>query len=388
MKVLHLFDLYLPQTMNWAARQIQAMPSVEHWVAAPWILDNEYRQPQVRYLIHPIQQKTGWIPTQESEMAWFSTNLIRLEKVWPFYKTWLYRQLKNDPPDLLHAHFGPVGCHFLDMANRLKIPIITSFYGFDYARLPFQKPAYLEKYRALFTQGAAITTTGKWTPALLTKLGCPPEKITSIPLSIYPAEFPFRERSKKTGQLNLVQVATITDKKGHLDTLEAFKIARVNCPNIHLTLAGESQDKSLLNAIHNFIKINGLEAVVQVLDSVPHALLPEFLGQFEVFIHPSRTAANQDCEGAPVVILEAMATGLPVIASWHSDIPQQVLHGQTGFLSPERKPYDLAENIERFYWMDAPEFQQISLAAHQHVKQHFNLHDNGPKLLQLYHSIL
>ena len=388
MKVLHLFDLYLPQTMNWVLRQMHATPSVEHWVAAPWILDNEYHQPNFRYFVHPIQQKSRWMPAQESTMAWFSTNLIRFEKVWPLYRTWLYHQLKDDPPDLLHAHFGPVGCHFMGMANRLKIPIITSFYGFDFARLPFQKPAYLQKYRSLFNQAAAITTTGELTPALLTKLGCPREKITPIPLSILPNEFPFQKRRKKAGQLRLVQVATFTDKKGHLDTLEAFKIARVNCPGLQLTLAGEAQDKTLLKVIHKYIEANALKEVVQVLDFVPHAKLPKFLEAFDVFVHPSRTAANQDCEGAPVVILEAMSVGLPVIATWHSDIPKQVLHGKTGYLSPERDPADLATHIEQLHWMEENAYQSMSFAAHQHVLQHFNLHQNGPKLLQRYQSIL
>ena len=387
MKILHLFDLYLPHTMNWAWRLMQATPGVEQWVAAPWIVKNEYYSDDFRFFIHPIQQTTGWLPRNEWKSGWFSTNLIRAERRWPLYRNWLYKQLKNNPPDIIHAHFAPVGCHYLTMAQKLNIPFVSSFYGFDYERLPFERPAYRARYQKLFQGAAAITTTGGLTPKLLVAQGCPLEKITPIPLSISPAKFPFIKRNKTPGQLRLVQIATITEKKGHLDTLAAFKIALQNCPQIHLTIAGERQDQYLFRQIMTFIKVNALEQHVTVLNFLPHTELSRFLGQFDVFIHPSHTADNRDCEGAPVVILEAMSTGLPVIATFHSDIPQQVLHERTGFLVPERDHSRLAAYIQRMYEMHDEEYQSMSMAASIHVQENFNVKNTGLKLCELYSSI-
>ncbi len=387
MTVLHLFDLYLPQTMNWAWRLMRATPNVEQWVAAPWMLRNEYHSPDFRFFTRPFQQKTGWLPTDEGRAEWFSGNLVRAERRWPLYQNWLFQQLKNNRPDVLHAHFAPIGCQYLEMAERLDIPLVVSFYGFDYERLPFEKPAYRERYHQLFQRAAAITTTGELTPRLLEKQGCLPEKITPIPLSISPAEFPFFERKKESRQLRLVQIATITEKKGHLDTLAAFKLALQHCPNIHLTLAGERQDKSLFRKIQNFIQGNGLKGNVTLRDFIPHHELPQFLSQFDVFIHPSRRAENRDCEGAPVAILEALSMGLPVIATEHSDIPRQVLHRKTGFLAAERNPEMLRQFIEQFYYMGNDEYQQMSRAAHAHVEQNFDVRDTGKKLRALYQSI-
>jgi len=388
MTVLHLFDLFLPHTMNWAWRLIRATQETEQWVAAPWILDNEYHSPEFRFFMRPFQSLTGWLPANEWKSEWFSANLIRAERRWPLYRNWLFQQLRNNPPDVLHAHFAPVGCHYLEMAKRLDIPLVASFYGFDYERLPLKKPDYRKRYQQLFEGAAAITTTGNFTPELLIKQGCPSEKITPIPLSISPNEFPYMERKKIPGRLRLIQIATITEKKGHLDTLSALKIALKNCPKIHLTIAGERQDKSLFQQIQNFIKTNDLEQQISLLNFLPHSELSQFLGQFDVFIHPSRKAANHDCEGAPVVILEALATGLPVISTIHSDIPGQVLHGQTGFLAPENDPVTLATYIERFYTMENEAYQQMSKAAHHHIEQNFDLKINTPKLRQLYKSIV
>lgn len=387
MRILHLFDLYLPHTMNWAWQMVRATPGVETWVAAPWMLKNEYSSPEFRFFIRPLQSITGWLPDDEWKAEWFSTNLIRSERLWPRYRNWLYETVKNDPPEVMHAHFGPVGVHYLELAKQLGIPLITSFYGFDYARLPYEKPAYRERYRQLFKGGAAFTTTGELTPGLLETLGCPPEKITPMPLSITPKAFPFIHRTKVRNQLRLLQVATCTEKKGHLDTLSAFSMALLHCPNLHLTMAGERQDKNLFQEIRRFIASHNLAKNVTLLDFIPPADLPTFFGQFEVFIHPSRTANNQDCEGAPVVILEAQSSGLPVISTFHSDIPALVRHGLSGWLAPENSPEQLAALIERFYHMDNPEYQGFSQAAHQHVRQHFNLKNTGPKLQALYQSI-
>lgn len=388
MKTLHLFDLYLPQTMNWAWAQIRATPGVEHGVAAPWMLKNDYSSPDIRFFARPLQTATGWFPHQEGQGEWFSTNLIRAEKYWPTYRQWLCGQLKKHRPDVLHAHFAPVGCHFLPMAQQLGIPLVTSFYGFDFRRLPTEKNVYRARYQQLFRYGAAMTTTGELTPAYLEKQGCLPEKIVPIPLSIRPEAFPLLPRTKPAEQLRLVQVATITEKKGHLDTLAAFKIALRHCPNARLTLAGERQDKNLFRQLQNFIQTNDLQAFVTVLDALPHADLPVFFGRFDAFIHPSRTAQNGDCEGAPAVILEAQATGLPVISTTHSDIPRQVLHGKTGFLAPERQPERLAEHIGHLYRMGNPEFQAMSQAAHEHVVQQFDVSHTGQVLRDLYQKIL
>lgn len=387
MRILHLFDLYLPTTMNWAWQMMRATPDVETWVAAPWMVKNEYSSPEFRFFTRPLQSITGWMPDDEWKAAWFSTNLIRSERHWPRYRNWLYKTLKTNPPDVIHAHFGPVGVHYLDLAKRLKTPLITSFYGFDFARLPYEKPVYRERYRQLFQGGAAFTTTGELTPRLLEAQGCPAEKITPMPLSIFPEVFPFKHRIKVPNQLRLLQVATITSKKGHLDTLSALRKALQHCPNLHLTLAGERQDKNLFKEIRHFIATHHLVKNVTLLDFLPHADLPMFFGQFDVFIHPSRTANNQDCEGAPVVILEAQCSGLPVISTIHSDIPALILDGLTGWLAPENSPELLATYIERFYRMDNSEYQGFSQAAHQHMRQHFNLKNTGLKLQALYQSI-
>ncbi len=374
--------------MNWACQMMRHTPGVEVWAAAPWMVRNSFYDQNFRFFRRDLQRMPVFFPKSEWSASWLSRNLIRLERIWPLYKNWLFQQIKNDPPDVLHAHFGPVGCHYLDLAKRLDIPLVVSFYGYDFQRLPFEKPRYRALYQQLFARAAAITTTGPYTIRMLEEQGCPAEKITAIPLGIDPSQFPWHARGKPAGQLNMVQVATITPKKGHLDTLEALRIAIPRCPELHLAIAGELQDKDLARKMRQFIKKHQLAPFVTWRDAVPYSQVPAFFRQFDIFVHPSRTTEKRDSEGSPVVILEAQATGLPVLATHHADIPAQVLHGATGLLTAENDPAALAAGMEKFYWMEGKEYHVFGAAARKNVERAFDVEKCGLKLFELYGIML
>lgn len=387
MKVLHLYDLYLPHTMNWAYRMMRAVPDTRIWAAAPWMVRNEYFNPDIRFFVRPLQRFSGWIPETEWKNFWFSSRLIRSELYWPTYRNWLLRQLKNDRPDVLHAHFAPVGYRYLSLAEKLDIPLVVSFYGYDYESLIARKPVWKERYKQIFQRAASVTCLGDHGREVLMKQGCPPAKIAVVPMNIHPIEFPFAEREKIAGRLRLVQVATITEKKGYLDTLRAVQLVMRDCPNVHLTIAGEKSDGHLVKKMHHFIHSNGLEDKVTWLDFFAHDALPAFFRQFDVFIHPSHYTRTRDSEGAPAVILEAQATGLPVISTFHADIPSEVVQGKTGLLSRENDPDTLAAHIRRFYWMEDEEYQSFSHVACQYVEENFDVKNTALQLRALYDSL-
>jgi colanic acid/amylovoran biosynthesis glycosyltransferase len=379
MKVLHLFDVYLPGTMNWAYHLMHATPHTTQWVAAPWMVQGPYLSDEFRYFIRPAQHILGKLPKNEWQFGVVSQNLRRLEMRWPLYATWLEQQIKNDPPDLLHAHFGPVGWRYLGLAKRLDLPLVTSFYGYDYESLRLKNPIWAARYERLFQDSQALVATGPFGEKLLLEQGAPKHKTHPLYLSIRCADFPFVIRTKRPRQLRLLQVATITEKKGHLDTLASFKMALSRCPNLHLTLLGETQKPELAAQIHAYIKSENLSQYVEWLDFVPNIELQKHFANADVF---------GDTEGLPVSILEAASTGLPVIATRHADIPAEVLHEQTGLLVAERDVPALAAHIERFYWMENKEYQIFSSKAAAHIRENFEVKKAGKLLSQIYQSLL
>jgi colanic acid/amylovoran biosynthesis glycosyltransferase len=380
MRVLHLFDRYLPHTMNWAFRLLHAMPRTEIAVAAPWMVRNEYFTPDFQYFIPPWQGGAGRLPTDEWQQRRLADLLIRTEKYLPVYRFWLEKQLRGQPPDLLHAHFAPIGYHYLPLARRLKRPLVVSFYGYDYESLPWRRPVWRQRYRTLFDQAAWITCAGPHGRDLLLSYGAPAEKLRVSPMSVDTRDFSFYPAEKPAHTLRLVQVATFTEKKGQLDTLEAFRLALPRAPGLTLTFAGEAYDQALYAEIAARIRKYQLEQQATLHPVVSQAQMPAFLRQFDVCIHPSKYSAQRDCEGGPVTILEAQAVGLPVISTSHFDIPSEVLHGRTGLLAPEGDVEALAAHILTFYQMEAPAFQQYRLQARAHMEAHFEVRKTAEKL--------
>ena len=188
--------------------------------------------------------------------------------------------------------------------------------------------------------------------------------------------------------MRLLQAATIVAKKGHLDTLEAFHLALPDCPGLTLTLVGEKVDKTIVGAMRDFIKNHALQDRVEWLDFVDTRHFQSFMSKFDVFIHPSCHTADRDCEGgAPIVLLDAAASGLPVIATSHCDIPAEVLHGTTGLLAPERDVETLAAHIRRFYVMENPEYAAFCQQSRQHVEHQFDVKKTGESLREVYDTL-
>lgn len=385
MKVLHLFECYLPDTMNWAFEMMRHLPGTANAVAAPWLLQNRYLNETFTF-VRPVWQFRPARPDSDSGYGHLAA--IGLEKVLPLYHRRLHRFCRDWQPDILHAHFGPVGCAYLELAKRLGIPMAVSFYGYDYGLALHRKPSLKEDYKRLFSDAAAVVSTGPVTAKLLLSLGCDYRKIQPVPPGFVPENFPFCPRNKPAKSLKLVQVATITRKKGHLQTLQAISLLAKTLPGIHLTIVGDIQDHALAREMHNIIQQNKLQPFVTWRSAVPHNRLADFLGEFDVLIQPSHTTAHGDNEGSPVVFLEAQSTGMPVISTLHADIPHIVEHGRSGILVAENDQNGLAAAIERFYLMEHVEFQAFSYAASTLVRATFTAEKSAARLKSVYQNIL
>ncbi len=387
MRVLHLFNTYLPSTLSSVAQLLGHLPDGQVEIAAPWVMHGQFYDSRHRYLVFPPQRWLFPSLRTEFEQPRWQRLFTGSQRYLPTYRTWLAQQLRNDPPDVLHAHFGPTGCHYLPLAQRLNRPLVVTFYGFDYTQLPRQRPVFHEKYRHLFREAALVVAPSEAGRTLLQTMGCPAEKLAIVPFGLHLEQFPFVQRHKPAGQLRLVQVASFTPKKGHLTTLEAFRVALTDCPSLHLTLAGEHLDSALVQQVGQFIKTYNLQQHITWLGFMPHSRVADFLTDFDAFIHPSCHAPDGDHEDTPVVLLEAQATGLPALATTHFGLPRAVLHGQTGLLDAEYDAPALADHIRRLYWMKNTEYQQFSQNARRHMEQNFDVKNSAKKLRDLYDLI-
>lgn len=381
--ILHCFDTYLHSTMNWAYQLIKNTPDTVVHIAAPTIVRNEFTDPAFKFHYSPWQ----WDRDSDEWQVGIAQQMIaRAGRSW--YWSHVFQKIATQSPLLVHAHFATAGCAVMHQAKQAKLPLVVSFYGFDYEMLPLQKPAYRQAYRTLFDIAKAVLCEGAHSAAVLQNAGCPPEKVQILRLGIPVENIPFLRRTKIPGRLNLLQAATFVEKKGHIFTLQAFQKALHDCPGLTLTLVGEPHDPKVVQAVRRFITAQQLTDKVEILPFVDPDRFHTFLQQYDVFIHPSCRASNADTEGgAPVVLLQAQAVGLPVISTFHGDIPEVVLYGNTGVLCREKEVEELAAAIRFFYRMSPEAYASYSRQAHTHVIENYSVHRSGRNLRELYQQL-
>ena len=243
------------------------------------------------------------------------------------------RILIRRDPDLIHVYFGNTGVHLLPLLNKWDRAWVVSFHGMDVQRRPKEK-GYDRKLAEVLQRAPLVLVRSQSLAKRLQDLGCSPDKIrlnrTGIPLQNYP----WVERSVPVdGQWQLVQACRLVEKKGLLTSLGAFRRFIADYPKARFVIAGEGPMKEALVRRINELSLGNQVALTGFLNQED---LRRVYAESHVFVHPSELAADSNQEGIPNSMLEAMASGLPVVATRHGGIPEAVQEGIDGFLVSER----------------------------------------------------
>lgn len=268
--------------------------------------------------------------------------------------------------DLVHVYFGHTGVHLLPLLRAWDKPSVVSFHGADV--MPRDDMQYMAALRGLFDTVPLVLARSQSLADRLEAMGCPREKIrinrTGIPLEKYP----LLERSVPAdGAWRLVQACRLIAKKGIPTALRAFARFRERWPRARFAIAGEGPMEQEIRALIGEL---GLCGSVELTGFLSEKKLSALFAESHAFVHPSQLTRDQNQEGVPNAMLEAMATGLPVLATFHGGIPEAVTDGETGWLVAERNHDALAAAMLRM--ADAPErWQAMGRAASASVRVDF-----------------
>ncbi|MDB6120329.1 MAG: hypothetical protein JWO08_4110, partial [Verrucomicrobiaceae bacterium] len=127
----------------------------------------------------------------------------------------------------------------------------------------------------------------------------------------------------------------------------------------------------------------GLSANIELLGWLSQEQLLDQYQRAHVFLHPSEMTKESDQEGIPNSMLEAMATGLPVVATQHGGIPEAVTSGHDGLLVPEKSPDQLAAAILQVLGNDEL-LGRLSTQAAASVRAHFEADAQVAKMEAVY----
>ncbi len=289
----------------------------------------------------------------------------------------------NRPPvaahDAIIAHFGHVGLEALRLreAGALQGRLVTFFHAYDMS--VFLRECGERVYEPLFRHGDLFLPVSRFWQQRLRKLGCPPERTVVHPMGIDCARFSFSLRQPGSdGVIRLVSVARLVEKKGIAYALRSLAQVVPRHPVLEYTIIGEGPLRRELETLTQKLQ---LQRHVHFAGWVGQEALVGALSRMHLFLAPSVTAGNGDLEGVPVALMEAMASGLPVLSTAHAGIPELVEDGVSGLLAPERDIEALAGNIRRLLATPAS-WPGMARAGRARIEKGFDIEKLNDRLVE------
>ena len=291
--------------------------------------------------------------------------------------------LNNRNYDLVHCQFGHFGMMAVALrdAGVFRCPIVTSFRGYDLCAKIDKKQV---NYAPLFESGDAFTPVCQSFADKLHGLGCPQDKINVVHSPIDCSEFHFQTRLPESNRpISLLSIGRLAPKKGFQFALQAMRELIDSGLQIHYSILGEGSYRQQLEQL---IERLNLGAHVSLHGWLPHADSIAALHRSHIFLQPSARTAEGDMEGIPNALKEAMATGMPVIATRHSGIPELVDDGMSGYLVPEGNAKALTICLQQL--LGNPEsWHSLGQTARERVLDRFDVQPVTARLLKLYNSV-
>lgn len=299
--------------------------------------------------------------------------------------------LRTIDAHLVHVHFGTDATDIWPSVKAVGLPMVVTLHGYDInIHRQWWESGHGGVHRRLYPRRLlkmaqepavhfiAVSHAVKFRAI---EYGIPESKITVCYIGVdterfKPGGVPLDQRCKR-----ILFVGRMVEKKAPLLLIRAFSEVRKHVPDAELAMIG---DGPLLKEARQLAQ--DLDVTVEFFGAQDTDVVLEQLNQARVFCLPSVTAGNGDAEGFGLVILEAQASGVPVVTSAVGGAAEGILDGVTGHVFNERDTYSMSEALAA-YLIDGG-LAVTSIASNQYVKSHFDLRICSLKLEELYGGIV
>jgi colanic acid/amylovoran biosynthesis glycosyltransferase len=265
----------------------------------------------------------------------------------------------------------------LMVARDLGMRLFVHPHGYDYSSLVRSEPDICKEYLR-YNEAAGIITASQFVKSRLTGWGLEAAKVHVVPYGIDVPPEPLIRPKRQT--VRCIAVGRMVPKKSPILTLHAFQQAVQKVPGMRLDYIGGG---ALFPAAHEFVQAFDLTEHVILHGPQPNEVVLKLLREADIFLQHSRTdPLTGDEEGLGVSILEAMAQGLPVVATRHDGIPESVQDGVTGLLVDEGDSKGMAERLVELA-RNLELRQRLGLAGWQRVRDRFTWERERKDLLDI-----
>lgn len=250
----------------------------------------------------------------------------------------LAERLRAERPDVVLAEYGNMGAEILPSCGSARIPLVVHFHGFDAHRNDYV--ARYGNYAELFRYASALVVVSRAMEQRLLELGAPREKVIYNCYGIDVDQFvPGRPDQAPP---HFLAIGRFAEKKAPHLTIEAFGRVVAQRPEARLTMVGQGR---LWERCKQLVQERGLQNSVDLCGVKRPAEIVELFHRSRAFVQHSVVTESNDHEGTPLAVLEAMATGVPVVSTRHAGINDVVAHGERGLLCAEHDVEGMAAHM-------------------------------------------
>lgn len=300
---------------------------------------------------------------EELRAEGFSVEVLDRQPGWDWRATYrLARLLRREEVDLLHAHqYTPFFYALTARWLGRRIPVLFTEHGRHFPDYPSRKRMLAN--RLLLSRRDRVAAVGESVrQAVIANEGIAAERVgviyNGIDLDAFAKVCQDRDETRRAmgvgpNDLAVIQVARLDYLKDHLTAVRAVERVAARCPEVRLVLVGEGPEREKIEAE---VRQRRLSSCVRFLGL--RSDVARLVAAADVFLLTSIS------EGIPLTVIEAMAAGIPVVATRVGGIGEIVVEGQTGLLAPAGDDRTLAEHILRLA-ADAELRRLLGLAGRQ-----------------------
>jgi colanic acid/amylovoran biosynthesis glycosyltransferase len=286
-------------------------------------------------------------------------------------------RFRNSPPALIRAsflHTEALAARF--MGELLKVPYAVTVYT---VTLLYPKGVILE----IINHADFLIADTRQVRGYLESLDADPNRISVVYNSVNIEEFPVRNPASQAPPV-ILAVGRLDPKKGFDVLVSACSVLCSRGVKYHCVIAGEGSEHRRLVAMRQRL---GLQDHVVLLGKLDFEEIRSWYYKADIFAMPSVVTSEGETDGLPTVVVEAMASGLPVVGTTTGAIPEAVNEGVNGFLVPPNDPNALADHLQILVEQEELR-ERLGREGRQIAEVQFDLKRKGEKLSNLIEGYL
>lgn len=287
---------------------------------------------------------------------------------------WFARDLRNRNIEHIHIHFAHVSTQIGMYASTLAG---ISFSFTAHANDIFERPLLIKEK---CQRAKKVISISSFNIDVMKRLGGNPSNMEIVRCGV-DSTLPIRPLSSMNKRsLKIGSLGRLVEKKGVQTLIEAGRQLKDISFDFSIEIAGDGPQK---NELIKLVQKNKLDDHIKFIGAIPHSDVRDWMKSLDIFSLPSQKDSNGDMDGIPVVLMEAMNLGIPVLTTAMSGIPELVIHDKTGLVSQPGDFTGLAENIKKLY---INRQLQVNLVANakKRIKSEFDQLVNAARLKEVF----